>query len=591
MKSFGMHRPWPFMTAAILIPIFAFILACGPGQQPTPTPTATAKPAATPTSAPAATPTPTSPGPVATPTPTSVAPPTATPTPGEQPKKGGTLNFVVGTFTPNFDPQLLSVTPEYYTANGKLYLNLFVNYNGQNVECEICTEWHLEDGGKTMVFNLLPGIKFHTGQELTSADVAYSMKMIMGEVDGVVSPRAGVFKEYVKSIETPSKYVLRLNLIHPSVFVPKILAVSSASIYRDGTTREDLKKADAGAGPFIVKQIVPGSTWDLVRYPDYFKKGQPYLDGVNITYVADPNTRVAAFFTHKVDWVSNKQEQYRAQLLKSKDAGTIRLVPELGGCGPHFANMNVTKPPFNDIRMRKAVNLAVDRTKIAKAMYGDDWSEQLLYFDQGMDYATPKEQIWNIVPGWGTGAKKQQEIEQAKQLVKDAGYPNGLDIDQMARGPFTGSGYTNGHEVLQQELKEINIRTTLSVVDPTVHADRMARLDYLIQWYIWCMTTRDADEVIGQYWITGGARNTTGYGNPDVDKLYVQMSSELDLAKRKALFFQIQDIIVLKDVAYAPTPQQDADFWIWPRVQGFVIPMTTHSGSGFHRADRIWFKD
>ncbi len=571
---------------AIAVSLLVFALACGPGAEPTPT--------ATPTKAPTqATPTPTRPAAVATPTPTTAAAPTPVATPSTQAKKGGTLHFVVGTFTPNFDPQLLSVTPEYYTTNGKLYLNLFVNYEGQNVECEICSDkgWHLENGGKTMVFDIRPGIKFHNGQELTSADIAYSMKMVMGEIDGVVSPRAGVFKEYVQSIETPSKYVLRLNLIRPSVFVPKILALSSASIYRDGTTREDLKKADSGAGPFIVKQVVTGSTWDLVRYPDYFKAGQPYLDAVNITYVADANTRVAAFLTQKVEWTSNKQEQYRSQLLKLKEARTINWMPELGGCGPHFAKMNVTKPPFNDIRMRKAVNLAVDRVRIAKAMYGDDWSEQLLYFDQGQDYATPKEQIWNIVPGWGTGAKKQQEIEEAKQLVKDAGYPTGLDIDQMARGPFTGTGYTNGHEVLQQSLKEIGIRTTLSVVDPTKHAERMANLDYLIQWYIWCMTTRDADEVIGQYWITGGARNTTGYSNPEVDKLYVQMSSELDLAKRKQLFFQIQDIIVLKDVAYAPTPQQDADFWIWPKVQGFMIPMTTHSGSGFHRADRIWFKD
>ncbi len=579
-----------FPGMAIAVSLLFLALACGQGAEPTPT--ATTAPAATPTKAPGGvTPTPTKPATVATPTPTTVAAPTVTLS--AQPKRGGTLRFANGIFTPTFDPQLLSVTPNYYQANGKLYLNLFVNYEGQVTECEICSTegWHLENNGKTMVFNLLPGIKFHNGQELTAADVVYSIKMIIGEIDGIVSPRAGSLKEYVDSVEAPSKYVVRINLIRPSPFVPKILAVSAASIYRAGTTRDDLKKADSGAGPFIVKNIIPGSGWQLVRYPDYFKKGQPYLDGFEITIIPDPTTNIAAFLTHKIDWAGISSKQYESKLNELEKSGQIKRTLELGGCGPMFLQMNNAKPPFNDLKMRQAANLALDRTAMATIGMGDyiqGWVPQLLYYNPGQEYATPPEKIWNIVPGWGTGAKKQQEIEQAKQLVKDAGYANGIDkVDQMIRGPLSGSAYFTPDEV-QQELSKVGIRTNISVENADRLAERMGNLDYQLHTYRYCVVVRDPDEVIGQYWITGGSRNWFGYSNPEVDKLYVQMSSEMDAVKRKELFFKIQDIIVLKDVGYAPVATNDDLYWTWSNLHGFTIGMSVHSASGWHRGDRVW---
>ncbi len=591
MRTIPVHPSWQSLGMALLVPVMAFLLACGPGEQPTPTPTATATkaPAATPTSAPVATPTPILPGPAATPTPTSVA--TPTPTPGVQPKRGGTLSYVTGTLAPNFDPQLLAVSPDFYMTNGKLYNNLMVNYSGSATECEICSEagWTLENGGKSMVFNLKPGIKFHNGKELTSADVAYALKMIMGEVDGIVSPRGGVVKEYVQSIETPSKYVLRINLLRPSPFVPKILAMATNAIYQDGTIRESLNAKDAGTGPFIVKNIVPGSNWSLVRNPDYFKPGLPYLDGVEITYVGDSATRTATFFTHKTLWLNSADNQYESRLNQLKADSKVISFEETGGCGPRFVLINVTKPPFNDLKMRQAVNLALDRTAIANIWGAGSILKPLaevLMYNETEPYGRPANQIWNIYPGWGTGAKKAQEIEQAKKLVIEAGYPNGIDnIDQMGISPVN-TAYPS--EVVQQELKDIGIRTKISLSTSQQTGTRQANLDYQLYTFIFCITTRDPDEAIGQYWITGGSRNWTGYSNPEVDKLYVQMSSEQDPVKRKETFYKIEDIIVLKDAGWATLETANYLFWIWKDLQGFTAGMSTHSASGLHRADRLW---
>ncbi|MDO8751415.1 MAG: ABC transporter substrate-binding protein, partial [Dehalococcoidia bacterium] len=531
--------------------------------------------------------------PVATPTPTLVATPTPAAPAAEQPKRGGILNQVLGVYTPNFDAQLLSATPNYFSANGKLYTNLLVNYEGGNIECEVCSEWHLENNSKTMVFTLIPGIKFQTGEEMTSADVVYSLKMIMGEIDGLVSSRSGALKEYVQSIEAPSKYEVRINLVRPSAFVPKVLSVAAAVIYKNGTTRADLNKAPAGAGPFTVKSIVPGASWEVERNPNYFKKGQPYLDGYKFTVVADTNTQAATFLTGRVHMPAYllNIKAYEPQLLALESQGKIKRYLDLGGCGATMVLLNNAKPPFNSLKMRQAVNLVLNRTDIDKVSWGDMIATgvpQLLFFEPRQEFGTPADKIWNVIPGWGTGAKKQQEIEQAKQLVKDAGYPSGIDnVDQLIS--VGTSNPPESHDLVQQELAQAGIRTKFSFATTTAQREqRLSTLDYQSFYYSICFITRDPDEAIGSYFLTGGARNWLGYSNPEVDKLYVQMSSEVDPVKRKALFYQLQDIIVVKDVAWVPIPTYQGLTWVWTSVRGYTLGLSLHSGSGLQRADRLW---
>ncbi|MDO8750385.1 MAG: ABC transporter substrate-binding protein [Dehalococcoidia bacterium] len=583
---------------AIVVPILVIVLACGPGAEPTPTPVPTATkapaatPTATPTAAPAATATPTRPGPLATPTPTAVAVATPTPTPGKQPKRGGTLNLAVNPVPPSFDAQFLSVSADYFQATTKLYSNLLLNYTEEVAECDVCSEWHLENNSKTIVFTLIKGIKFQTGQELTSADVKYSLRMLMGDVDGIISQRSGVIKEYIESIEAPDKYTVRINLIRPSPFVPKILANAMSAIYKDGTTREGLKTAPAGSGPFLADKIVSGTTWSLVRNPNYFKPGQPYIDRVEITQVIDQVSRTAAFLTGRSDiWVRGGQipEQFVPAFFKLADEGKVEFQELTGGTQQGGVWMVVSKPPFSNLKLRQAVNLALDRKRLQLVLTGAiPVHPQLIVYTEASPYATRSDaQIWGVLPGWRTGAEKDREIEQAKQLMKDAGYPDGIDIEMDVRPdePFP----TTSQEV-QKQLVPIGIRTKIKTVTSALQSERQANQTYAIQHWNFVMTTKDPDEVIGQYWLTGAARNITGYSNPQVDKLFVQMSSELDVAKRKQLLSQIVDIIVLQDAGYAPTTSAYVyGFW-WKRIQGVTVGQTMHSSAGLLRSDRLWIE-
>ena len=572
MKNLIMRGQRPSLWIAIVVPLLVFALACGAADEPTATATATV-------------------GPVATPTPTTEAPPTpTTPTDMDEPQYGGTLLNVVGYYPTDNDAHVTGNSSGMAWFGNKVNVNFFVNYVGATTECETCDNWELDNGGKTMVLNMVEGIKFHDGREMTSADLKYSLEKIMGQVDGVVSPRVGVIKEYIESIDTPTRYQLRINLVRPSIFMQTVLAMSYAIIFPDGTTHEDLVEKTHGAGPFILEKAITGASWHLVKNQNYFKPGLPYLDEVDVINVGEATTRNANFLSHKVEYASISTPQILPQLFTLRDEGIINHGVSDGGCGPHFVAMNNLTEPFNDIKMRKAVNLALDREELGLIMHGERAVPQVFFFTGNHPLATSPDEIWNIYPGWGTGAKKAQEIEEAKQWVIDAGFSDGISFDMMARGPSATTGWRASYAPIQEMLGEIGINIKIDLIDGTTHAVRMQALDYTMQSYIFCIPTRQPDEWIGTYWITGGARNWFVYSNPVVDRLFIEMSGELDPAKQKAIFFQLQELIVVDEVGFAPLPTTDGLLWWWKTIHNVDVGIDGfgHNSSGLHRADRLW---
>ena len=575
MKNLLIRGRHPSLWIALVVPLLVFALACGAADEPTATPTATATV-----------------GPLATPTPTTEAPPTPT-TPAEgQPVYGGRITLTNSWYPTDYDSHVTGSGTGMWNYAPKWGNQVFINREGSEIECEICVPngWNLENAGKTIVIDMIQGIKFHDGQEMTSADVKYSLEKIMGRVDGIVSPRVGVSKEYIDTIDTPSRYQVKINMVRPSPFVPVVLAMSFSTIYPEGTTREQLKEEPYGSGPWVLSKAIQGSSLTFDANPDYFKEGLPYLDGLDMVIVGDATSRYAGFLAHRDQIMSISSPQFLPQLNKLNSDGEITRYDVPGGCGPNFVAMNNLTEPFNDLKMRKAVNLAIDREELGEIEYQDRAIPHLLYYGNGQDYETPVDQIWNVAPGWGTGAKKAQEIEEGKQWVIDAGFPNGIDIEQLARGPITQTGFRASHEPIQQMLAKVGINATLAVVDGSSHMERMANYDYVLQSYLFCVPTRDPDEIIGTYWVTGGARNWYVYSNPEVDRLFVLMSSELDPVKRKAIFFEIQDIIVIQDVAYAPIQRQFSTLWWWNTLNG-VTPGPTglaHQDSLNQHAELWW---
>jgi len=607
MRRFLTRSKRPSLWIALVVPLLVFALACGAAEEPTATPTtapdkaaptATTAPAA---AAPTATPVPAADdaGPVATPTPTAV--PVAKPAVEEEEiQRGGKLFIPTSYFPESYDAHIAgSNTTAMAEYAGKVYTNLFINTGPSALEsyaeCEICKPgdggWVISDGGKTWTINMIEGIKFSTGQEMTSADVKYSLQKIMGQIDGVAAPRVGSIKEFIDSVETPDKYTVVIKLLRPSDFVAKALGMShGGNIFPDGTTRDDLKSTLVTSGPWNMVKEVKGTSWKLEANKDYFKKGMPYLDEVELVRVMDATSRHAAFLTHKTPYTFQDSLQFQPQLQKMVEDGKIYHKLQKAYCGPWGEYMNVTKPPFDDIKMRQAMNLTMDRVEIGSVMFpGLPVNQALLYFTSDYFWGQPDEEVWNVIPGWGTGAKKVQEIEDAKQMIKDAGYPDGIDVKFMVRTAGPVRAY---HDLVRQVLTNVGMRTEYDIVDGPTQIDRMLKLEYQFQHYVFCVPTKHPDDMVGTYWVTGASRNTVGYSNTDVDALFVKMSSELDPAKKRDLFHEIRDTIVVKDQAYAPLANKDGNHWFWKDYMGVVYgpDVNWHASSHFHRSETTWFK-
>ncbi len=555
----------------ILVPLLVFALACGAAAQPTPTPTTKA--------------------PLAVPTPTAAATPTPTPV-GGTPKRGGQLVEYGAAFT-HWD-QTQQCCPEGLINQTKIYLTVLWQPSQDKIDCDICKTWSLENGGKTMVLNLRGDVTFHDGTPIKAKDIKYSLEKLMGRVDGVVNTRSGFIKEYIDTIDAPDDLTVRINMKRPAPVVTQALTVPMSAILPAGTKRADLTEAPIGpnnkytSGPFILKDAVRDSHIVLERYPNYFKKGLPYLDSIKLQVFTDATAATTALLVGQIDMYNNlgtPPAQFWPQLNKLEKAGKMGVVDKPYYCLAGASWMNMTQPPFNDIRVRQAFDLAIDRTEYGQVKYGGDYIAAT-YFPANTFWGRPDTQIWDVIPGYGLGAKKKDEIAQAKKLLADAGFPNGMDMKLLTS---TGSWTAGDDEVTQRNLKAIGVRGTLEPASDA--SQRNAQMNY--QFFIWryCQAIGDPDELVANYYIKGAGRNFEGYTNPKVEDLYIQMSTEQDPAKRQQLYRQIEDILIA-DVASIRAVDGTYKWWYNSKVRGFTADSTGNTlyRVATHRAEDWWIQ-
>ncbi|MEK7777127.1 MAG: ABC transporter substrate-binding protein [Chloroflexota bacterium] len=458
-------------------------------------------------------------------------------------------------------------------------------------ECDLCKNWSLQDGGKTMVFSLRDDIKFHNGTTITSRDMKYTLEKLTGKVDKVVNTRMGFVKEYITAIEAPDDRTLILRLVRPAPVVTAALAVALAAILPDGTKRADLSAPPLGpgskytSGPFFVKEAVPDSHILYERNPDYFKKGLPYLDSIKIQVFTEVSAAATALLVGKVDLfaqLDSPPKQFWPQLYKDEKAGKMGSITRPQWCTPGNLFLNMNDPLIKDKNVRHAINLALDRVEYGDVRYGGDFVPAT-HFPAGTQWGRPENEIWDVMEGYGRGAKKKAEREQAKKLLADAGYPNGIDkFELMSSATDFAQG---GGEVIQRGLKAGGINATM-LANPPDATQRWGQGKYTVHNFRACLAIDDPDEVVAGYFLKGGARNLQFYENPEVDRLYPLMSAETDPIKRKQLFIQIENI-VYDDLPIITGVDGNRNYWFNSKLRGFNPGFTLY-GTGTNRGESWW---
>ena len=528
---------------------------------------------------------------VATPISTNVPVPAPNATNG--PIQGGIVKQWTNREPQSFDAHVASF---HNIHNDKLYSGLVWNPDGDTLEPDTAASWEISADGTTWTFALRQNVLFHDGYTpagprdgtpMTAADVKYSLMKIMGLVDGIVSPRAGgMMREFIdisrpdNGVEVVDGNTVRVHLVQAFPALANALALGNSAIYPDGTTRDLAMTRPYGSGPFKLKSFQSGALWVYERNPDYFKPGLPYLDAIHLVVIMDTTVAQAAFLTGQIDLERRLPTAGNEPLYQQLvDQGDIVMRRYSTQCRPAGVFMNSTVPPFDDVRLRQAVHLAIDRQAYIDIVHNGDAITHA-FLDTG-GWGRSETDIWQL-PGYRL--PKDADLAQAQQLVLEAGYPDGLAVDMLVRNSTL---YLTQGQFIANELAKIGINVTISAVDSPTFFNRLLAPDYVLFSYIPCQSTGTPEETFGLFFVTGGSRNWTGYSNSVVDSGYLDMAGTQDPTLRKQRALALEDIL-LADLPVAPLPVLDTSRNYWSYVQDVPVGMTRYMDE---KLERIWRSD
>lgn len=469
----------------------------------------------------------------------------------QTPMKGGSL-----TYTYHPEPTAMSTiattaVPVSLIAT-KIYESL-LQWEGAAMKPMpgLALSWSSSSDGKSWTFKLRPGVKWHDGTPFTSEDVKFSIESIVRPYHA----RGGAMFGDVETIDTPDATTVIFKLKAPVPFFIKAFQPSETPIVpkhkfkgidltKSAAVRsaEVLTRQPVGTGPFKLKEWQRGSHIILERNPDYWREGRPYLDQVILRVLPDGAARAIALEKGEVDLAPQgalpEAEIQRLSKLAHLDvssAGSEALGPNM------WLELNLREAPLSDVRVRQAISMLIDRKRIIDVIF----------------YGFGKPSLGPIVSSDTTYFNKSlkpyaYDPRKAAELLDQAGYKRGSDGVRFKMTQHVvpyGESWSRLGEYVKQELGKQGI------VVETKSTDLAGWLKAIYTDWDFHMTStfqhNYADPSIGvaRAYLSKNIRrgatamNSMGYKNARVDELFELAENELDPAKRKAQFDEVQKII------------------------------------------------
>ncbi len=391
----------------------------------------------------------------------------------QTPKKGGTLNFSVVAEPPNYDCHgsttfalIHPIAPHYSTL---------VKFDGKDypkVIPDLAESWTVSPDGMTYTFKIRSGVKFHNGSPLTSEDIKASYDRIINPPQGVVSIRKSYYSDLDVSTPDPTTVVFKLK--NQMAGVLEALASPFNCIYSAAKLKENPRYPETeimGSGPFTYVQHVKGSSWEGKKFDGYFQPGKPYLDGYKIFFVKS-NGVVPGILGGQFDAeFRGRNPSEKAQLLdKMKDNLSVY---EGTWVNDLMIVFNTTRKPFDDIKVRQALSLAIDRWGGSEAL---SKISILKYVGgvmrPGYSMSLPEAELVKL-PGFSKDINASRE--QAKKLLKEAGQEN-LKFKLLNRN--VAEPYTPGAVYSIDQWRRIGVTAEHEQLETKLYQDRVAAGDF-----------------------------------------------------------------------------------------------------------------
>jgi peptide/nickel transport system substrate-binding protein len=447
---------------------------------------------------------------------------------------------------------------------------------------DLAESWAWSADQKTLTFKLRQGVKWHDGKPFTSADVKCTFDMLMGKSPQKFrkNPRKSWYDQVV-DVTTNGDSEASFNLKRPQPALLALLASGYSPIYPCHVSPAEMRVHPIGTGPFKFVEFKANESIKLTRNPDYWKKGLPHLDGIEFTIIPNRSTAILAFVAGKFDMTF--PTEVSIPLLKdvqSQDPKAVCVV-EPDNVSTNII-VNSTAPPFDNLDIRRAMALAIDRKAFIKILFEGqaDIGGTMLPAPAGL-WSMPKDML-ETIPGYGPDVDANRA--EARKLMEKAGYgPNKhLQVKVSTRNIPV---YRDPAVILIDQLKSIYIDADLDVVETANWFSKIARKDYALGLNLTGNAVDDPDQSFYENYSCHSERNYTNYCNPAIEKLFDQQSQETDLDKRKKLVWEIDK--KLQDDVARPIIYHGRTGTCWqPYVKGVTV-MVNSSYNGYRYED-VW---
>ena len=468
--------------------------------------------------------------------------------PAQTPKRGGTLT-IRGWDPPLFDPMLTTA----YRANIPLTFthNRLVKHKAGpsvapgtfTIEGDLAESW-TRPNELTWIFKLHRGVRWHNkppvnGRELTAEDVCYSVERFL-TVKG--NPTAYMLRA-VEKVDAVDRYTVRFTLKEPFAWFLDMLAnpISLPIVARECVEKfGDLKKAESvvGTGPWMLESYRPNVGLTLVRHPAYFRAGLPHIDRVEIVVDEDNASRIAAFLSGKYDlgWelpgTINRTDWMQIRDTLKRRRPNLQTAEFMANVETHIS-MRTDRAPFNDVRVRRAVSLAIDRQEIIDAVL-----EGVGVFNSAVpaglkDWAVPTSQL-------GEGARYvKHDPAEARRLLTAAGYPNGFSAS-LCFATYGSTTLVDNAQLVLKHLKRVGIDTRLEQKEygafiASCYFGQFDSMTYGPQ-----TPFLEPDNFLYSMHYPGEQKNQSHVDDPVVTDFLVRQRRTFDLAKRREIIAELQ---------------------------------------------------
>jgi peptide/nickel transport system substrate-binding protein len=472
----------------------------------------------------------------------------------QAPKKGGTLNFAVVAEPPNYDCHgsttfalVHPIAPHY---------SLLVKFDGKEypkVIPDLAESWTAAPDNMTYTFKLRSGVKFHDGSPLTSADVKASYDRIISPPEGVVSIRKAYYADL--TVEAPDPTTVVFKLKNPMAGVMEALASPFNCIYSAAKLKQNPRYPETeilGSGAFTFVGHVKGSTWEGKRFDGYYNKERPYLDGYKIFFVKSAAV-VPGILGGQFDAEFRGRNPAEQKQLLDKAKDNLQSFE-----GTWVNNLmlvfNTTRKPFDDIKVRQALSMAIDRWGGSDALA----KISILKFVGGVmrpgySMSLPEAELVKL-PGFSKDVEKSRA--EAKKILEAAGHKD-LKFKLLNRNvaePYTPAGIYS-----IDQWRRIGVMAEHEQLETKLYQDRVAKGDFDVAVEFQADFMDDPTAQFAKYLTKMlSPSGYSGHTDTKIDDLYKQQRRTADVGERTKIVREME--------RYALTQAYNVPILWWQRI-------------------------